>query len=116
MRARRGAALPSADESLWTTLARRRIRADYFRWTKKDADFDLGREYQQLVDAYDRAGLPVERVLVRLGQGRYLLSQDRHDETKSAANAALDIARRHRMPLLEADAAALWSGRDTGRP
>jgi len=67
------ASLRNADDSLWTKLARRRIRADYFRLTKGEAETDLGGEYQELIDAYDRAGLPVERVLVRLGQGRVLI-------------------------------------------
>jgi len=31
-----------------------RIRADYFRLTKAEAETDLGGEYQELIDAYDR--------------------------------------------------------------
>jgi tetratricopeptide (TPR) repeat protein len=108
------AGLRGAGDSQWTALARRRIRADYFRLAGGDAGVDLGREYLELVDAYDRAGLPVERVTVRMGQGRLLLSQNRVDEARSAANVALEVARRQRMPLLEADAAALL--RDCAEP
>jgi tetratricopeptide (TPR) repeat protein len=110
------AALRNTDDSQWTTLARRRMRADYFRLTGNAAEIELAREYQELVEAYDRAGLPVERVLVRLGQGRYLWSRNRREEAASAAGAALDIARRQRMPLMEADAAAVLGGREWGRP
>lgn len=110
------AALRNADDSLWTNLARRRIRADYFRLDNNDAPMELGREYQELIDAYDRAGLPVERVQVRLGYGRYLLSRSKRDEAESAAKTAADIARRHHMPLLEADAEALLTDRGEGRP
>lgn len=106
----------AADDSLWTRLARRRIHADFLRLTNTGGDLDLAQEYEQLSDAYDRAGLPVERVLARLGQGRLLLSRGKGDEAKSVAHAAIDIARRYQMPLLEADATALISGSPAGRP
>jgi hypothetical protein len=49
----------------WADLAWRRMRADHARVTRGPRD-ELGEEYQALIDAYDRAGLPVERVVSRL--------------------------------------------------
>lgn len=103
-----------AEESRWTALACRRMGADYRRLTAPTAELDS--EYRELIDEYDRAGLPVERVIVRLGYGRLLLANRRHDEARSVAAAAIEIARRHRMPLLEADAENLREGRLGGRP
>lgn len=105
--------LRAADESKWTTLACRRMLADHRRLTAPTAELD--REYRELIDEYDRAGLPVERALVRLGYGQLLISVNRKDEASSIAEGAIEIARRYEMPLLEADARALRD-ESPGRP
>ena len=105
--------LRGADESKWTTLACRRMLADHQRLTAPTAELD--REYRELIDEYDRAGLPAERALVRLGYGRLLISENRKEEAVSIAEGAIEIARRYAMPLLEADARALRDGSE-GRP
>jgi hypothetical protein len=87
----------------WAELARRRMRADYRRITDT-ANTDLGDEYAALLDAYDRGGLPYERVLVRLGYAAWLIARG---ETKTAAGilqAAANLSRQHGMVILEADA------------
>lgn len=62
------------ESNRWADLARRRMRADYRRVQNPTAD--LGDEYRALIDEYDRAGLPVERTLTRLGYTAWLLSRD----------------------------------------
>jgi tetratricopeptide (TPR) repeat protein len=92
-----------AAEHRWAGLARRRMCADYTRLSRKDTA-DLGSEYRELLDAYDRAGLPWERALTRLSYSRWLAAAHRHDEAGAIASAALEIARRHGMRGLEIDA------------
>ena len=77
---------------------------------------DLAAEYQSLTDAYDRAGLPVERVLIRLSDIRTLQSQAQRDEANSAAAVAQTLAHRYQMPFLESDSVAIIAGNATSRP
>lgn len=105
--------LRASEQSKWIALACRRMFADHQRLTQPHPD--LEREYRELVEEYDRAGLPFERVIGRLSFGQFLRSRSRKDEAISVADAAIDIATRYRMPLLEADARRLRDGRP-GRP
>jgi len=112
------ASLRNADNSLWTNLARRRIRARLFPLDKKrEAETDLGGEYQELIDAYDRAGLPVElRPRALVGTGPVLMSRSRRDEALSAGNAALEIARRSAHAALGSPMPRLFlNGHNAGR-
>lgn len=95
---------PFGDENRWSVLARRRMRADYHRATNTAGELDLAREYRELLDAYDRGGLPYERALTRLSYARCLLAAERRDEARAVCGAARDIGRRFRMPLIVADA------------
>jgi hypothetical protein len=67
----------------------------------------LNAEYEDLLEAYDRAGLPFERALTRLSQARRLLSQGETAAAQRVAAEALDLARQYAMPILAADACAL---------
>ncbi len=101
---------PLAEESHWAALARRRMRADYLRLRGPqggEGQLDLGSEYRDLVEAYDRGGLPYERTLTRLSQSRWLHGQGQTAAAREAAGAARELAQRHNMRLLEADARGL---------
>jgi tetratricopeptide (TPR) repeat protein len=95
---------PHAAEHTWSALARQRMRADYLRATGSPEAADLGREYEALLEAYDRGGLPYERALVRLSYARWRLARGQGAEAQGLATAALDLAARHRMRIVEADA------------
>jgi hypothetical protein len=97
---------PHAAEHRWAELARRRMRADYMR-VSAPASPGLNAEYEDLLEAYDRAGLPFERTLTRLSQARRLLSQGETAAGQRVAAEALDLARQYAMPILAADACAL---------
>ena len=56
------------------------------------------------MEAYDRAGLPFERCLTRLGAARLLLALGRAEEARATAGEAADLARQYAMPMLAADA------------
>jgi hypothetical protein len=101
---------PHTAEHHWADLARRRMRADYLRVTGTAGE-DLGDDYAAIVEAYDRGGLPYERALSRLGQARWLGSVGRADEAAQVHAVTLDLARRYRMPLVEADATDPLRGR-----
>jgi hypothetical protein len=110
---------PLAEETRWAALARRRMRADYLRLhgpTGPEEKRDLGKEYQELVEAYDRGGLPYERALTRLGQARWLQGQGDSAAAWEAAGGALDLARRHGMRIVEADARGLLEPGPGGIP
>jgi hypothetical protein len=101
----------------WADLARARMRADYLR-LGNDPPADLTETYRDLVEEYDRGGLPWERALVRLSQARWLTSQGISEEARAVSADALRLARRFGMRIVEADALALlgelghgWSGR-----
>jgi hypothetical protein len=96
---------PLVDEHRWSQLARERMRLDYLRLhacPPANAD-DLGRSYRELLDAYDRGGLPFERVLTRLSHARWLLAHGDRDQANAMAATALEICRRFGMSRLELD-------------
>jgi hypothetical protein len=101
---------PFADEHRWSQLARERMKLDFLRLLpsppKRGAvgeGIDLGREYRNLLNAYDRGGLPFERALTRLSYARWL--QSISDERQAAAIVAnaQDLCRRFGMTRLERD-------------
>ncbi|MHB1423803.1 MAG: hypothetical protein ACYC3I_11530 [Gemmataceae bacterium] len=95
---------PHGGEHRWADLARRRMRADYQRIAGGAETLDLAVEYQELLEAYDRGGLPFERVLTRLSYAAWLLSQGQTEQADRVSRAALDLARQHGMRVLQADA------------
>jgi hypothetical protein len=106
---------PLSEEHRWSQLARQRMRLDYLR-VRGPGGADLGKEYRELLEAYDRGGLPFERVLARLGYTRWLMAQGEHAEARAVNAVSLDVARRFGMTLLEANALALETGDEGGRP
>jgi hypothetical protein len=103
---------PPGGEHRWADLARRRMRADYLRVRQQEED--LQREYRDLLKEYDRAGLPLERVQTRLSYGRLLLAHA-DPATAEVANDALQLARRHGLHIVEADALDLLGAVADGR-
>ncbi|HZZ79519.1 MAG TPA: hypothetical protein VFE62_13440 [Gemmataceae bacterium] len=100
---------PLADEHRFSRLARERMRLDYLR-VHGDTGDDLGKPYRDLLDAYDRGGLPFERVLTRLSYGRWLQANGDADQARALAASGLELCRRFGMRLLEVDCAALQAG------
>jgi hypothetical protein len=98
---------PHAAEQRWSELARRRMQADYRRLTESPAPADLGDVYEALIDAYDRGGLPWERCLTRLSYARWLLAHGHSVQAEDAVAVVMDLARRHAMPVVLADAQAV---------
>jgi hypothetical protein len=110
---------PLAEEHHWAALARRRMRADYLRLrgpASAGEQGDLGNEYREVVEAYDRGGLPYERALTRLGQARLLGAQGKKEAAREVVGAALNLARRHGMRIVEADAGGLLGEPGSGGP
>jgi hypothetical protein len=95
---------PLAAEQAWADLARRRMKADYVRITSPTRSDDLGTEYAAVMDEYDRGGLPYERALIRLSYGRWLMGRQDWTRAQALNRAALELAQRHGMRVLEADA------------
>lgn len=95
---------PLADEHAWSALARRRLRADHTRLVGTPDQVALEREFRDLLEQYDKAGLPFERVLTRLSYGRWLLDRRRIDEALPIAAAAAALSARFHMAILEIDA------------
>jgi hypothetical protein len=93
---------PLADEHRFSRLARERMRLDYLR-VRSDAGTELGKPYRELLEAYDRGGLPFERVLTRLSYGRWLLTQGDGEQARAVAAGALELCRRFGMKELERD-------------
>ncbi|MFO0967040.1 MAG: hypothetical protein U0793_15850 [Gemmataceae bacterium] len=98
-------------EHAWAGLARRRLLADYRRLglsepsTAIDAPKpELEREFRDLMEAYDRGGLPWERGLVRLSLARVLQRKDARAEAAAVARVALELAQRHGMAMVAIDA------------
>jgi hypothetical protein len=87
----------------WADLARTRMRLDYLRISAPEAGA-LDADYPRLLEEYDRAGLPYERCLARLGYARWLLSAGRTPEAEAVNAVTIEIARRHGMRLVAADA------------
>jgi tetratricopeptide (TPR) repeat protein len=97
---------PMMEEHRWGLLARQRMRLDYLRVQGVNAP-DLGKEYRELLEAYDRGGLPFERVLTRLGYARLLLAQGDGEQARAVNAVSLELCRRFGMVLLERDALEL---------
>jgi tetratricopeptide (TPR) repeat protein len=107
---------PGGGDHRWADLARRRMRADYLRWKEGPSDA-IGAEYRALVEEYDRAGLPVERGLGRLGLLAWALGRDRLDEAERLARETVAFLTRAGLPVLAIDAWELLAevGRRAGR-
>ena len=88
------------------------MRADYLRVTAPQSK--LGVEYRGILEAYDQGGLPYERGMTRLGYGRWLSEQGRGEEAAAMVRGTLELARRHRMTILEIDALELM-GEETDK-
>jgi tetratricopeptide (TPR) repeat protein len=84
---------PSGGEHLWADLARRRMRADYLRRRNHNPE-ELGAEYAELMLAYDRAGLPLERTLTRLGYAAWLLERGRLEEARTVHESTQEVIHR----------------------
>ena len=67
-----------------------------------DAAADLDEEYRELLEAYDRAGLPYERGLTRLGYAAWLMQQGRRSEATAAQAAIAELGRKYGMQLIDA--------------
>jgi hypothetical protein len=92
---------PQAGGHRWAELARMRMRADYLRLANNSGDLEP--RYEELLDAYDRAGMPLERCLTRLSWIRWLM---RHGDRKRASEAnavVLDLAERFGMCILRVE-------------
>lgn len=96
-----------ADASQWALLARRRLRVDQRRRAGPTDDPSIAAELRELIDAYDRAGLPWERALARLSLARQLIAVGDTQEALAVAERAGEIALRHQMAIVEADALAI---------
>jgi tetratricopeptide (TPR) repeat protein len=92
---------PLSDEHRWSRLARERMRLDYLRVRGEGGD--LGKAYRDLLDAYDRGGLPFERVLTRLSYARLLLKQRDGEQANAILAVALAMCRRFGMTRFAVD-------------
>jgi hypothetical protein len=106
---------PYSSEHRWSNLARQRMRADYLRLTASSPP-ELGEEYESLLEAYDRGGLPYERALARLGYARWLLARKQFAAAQTVNAVTLALSRRYTMPILEADAREVQAASARGRP
>ena len=104
--------MPAGDDSEWTRLARRRLELDRRRRT---TDEDLTRPLLELIEAYDRAGLPYERALTRQSLARHAQALGRVEAATSAATAALEIGQTYGMPIVAADAMLVLAECDPAR-
>lgn len=91
----------SQTEHRWAQLARQRIFLDYRRLT--DPEANLIREYEELLEEYDRSGLPLERGLTRISFARYLIAQEDKDRSWKLCQVAKDLAERHDLRILMVD-------------
>ncbi len=94
---------PHSNEHRWAELARRRMRADYLHVVGGETNIYLENEYRELLEAYDRSGLPWERTLTRLRYAAWLRAQGETERATKTASTALDLARQYSMRILEAD-------------
>jgi hypothetical protein len=95
---------PHSGEHRWADLARRRMRADYLRVFGNADGVDLGVEYRELLEAYDRGGLPFERALTRLSYAAWLRTQGQMEQADKVNRVTLDLTRQYSMRILEGDA------------
>lgn len=98
---------PQSGEHRWADLARRRMRADYLSVVGGSDNRKLDGEYRQLLEEYDRAGMPFERALTRLRYAAWLQRQGEAEQADRINQAALELAREHGMLILEADCRTL---------
>lgn len=105
---------PLADEHVFSRLARERMRLDYLR-SRGPAD-DLDKPYRDLIDAYDRGGLPFERALTRLGYAQWLRAHGDADQARAIAEGAAELCRRFGMAILEQDACAVLEAIGVAQP
>jgi hypothetical protein len=89
----------------WSAVVLRRMQTDWHRISQPSADLDD--PYRALAEAFDRAGMPWERAIVRLGHARWQQQHGRAAEAQQVAAAAVDLARRFTMPIVLADALEL---------
>jgi hypothetical protein len=94
---------PLAAEQHWADLARRRMRADYLRLSPSPPA-NPGEVYEELLEAYDRGGLPYERALTRLGYVRWLVAHGRIGQASEVLAVLLELARRFGLRIMAADA------------
>jgi tetratricopeptide (TPR) repeat protein len=92
---------PFNEEHRFSALARERMRLDWI--CAREESGDLGSAYRSLVDAYDRGGMPFERVLARQGHARWLRSTGNTAEAKAVADAALKLCHRFGIRILAAE-------------
>ncbi len=95
---------PHSIEHRWSELARRRMRADYLRLTAATEAAGLDREYTEIVEAYDRGGLPYERTLARLSMARLNMKMERAGTARKINRVAVELATRHDLRIVAADA------------
>ncbi|HYV38278.1 MAG TPA: hypothetical protein VE988_21525 [Gemmataceae bacterium] len=89
----------------WPSVVRRRMLLEWRRVSEPEAD--LEKDYRELVEAFDRGGLPWERALARLGFGRWLRQRGRTAESKGVAVEALEIGERYGMGVVVGEARGL---------
>src|SRR5262249_24887699 len=82
---------------------RPRMRGDCRRRPAAPEAAELGREYAELTEAYDRGGLPYERALTRLSYACWLMGRGQWEEADAVNAVTLALARRHGMRIVEAD-------------
>ncbi|MFM7149813.1 MAG: hypothetical protein ACKO23_08220, partial [Gemmataceae bacterium] len=80
----------------WNELARRRILADYHR-CQQGASSDLVDDFRDIQQKYDQAGLPVERLIVRLSLSSLLINLKRLEEADNCLTQANEIQKRYQM-------------------
>ncbi len=97
----------------WAELARQRMRADFLRIRGGDENFD--ETYRVLIEEYDRGGLPWERGLTRLSYARWLLSRGEEAKARAINIVTLELAVRHGMRVLQADALAIAGEMEAAR-
>lgn len=102
---------PHAAGNRWSDLARQRMRLDFLRVTESVAP-GIEKEYVELIEAYDRGGLPWERGLARLGYARFLMVLREEDKVAAVADTVRQLARTHGMRIMEVDALDLTAGFD----
>jgi tetratricopeptide (TPR) repeat protein len=93
---------PFAAEHRWAELARRRMQADYERVLRRVDPVELLPKYRELIEAYDRAGLPYERCLTRLGCIRLSECMGREDEAREQRATVRELSERFGVQLNEA--------------
>jgi hypothetical protein len=101
----------------WAELARRRMRAD-LRRRQLGPLLELVPEYEELIEGYDWAGLPWERVLTRLSLAALRLAAGEHRQAGELAHETLMLARQYGLRVAALDAAVLLgeSGGKLGLP